>query len=116
MTLGDGLHKAYTRTRSNTLWTIFDHQGVPTAIYGRRNERTLPVFSTHAACEEWIMAMNLEQHMPSSPLSGQVLYDFLMIARRGGFTSVGLDPPKKKAVGFPAAPIDYFISQAEAKI
>lgn len=114
MTYADAL-RGYTRTHSNTLWTLFDHQGVPVAIYGRRQERTLPVFSTLAACEEWIMSMGLEQHVPSRPLSGRVLYDFLMIARRGGFTSVGLDPPKKKGVGFPAAPIDYFISQAAGK-
>jgi hypothetical protein len=108
--------RAYTRTRSETLWTVFDHTGVPVAIRGRPDELTCPMFSTEGAAEEWLMGMQLEQHVASKPLRGQLLVDFLDLMRRGGFTSIGLDPPKVKNAPFAAAPIGYMIDQARAKV
>lgn len=77
---------------------------------------TLPVFSTEAAAGEWLMALRLEQHIVSRPLAGQLLVDLLMLMKRGGFTSVALDPPKSQSIGFPAADIDYFLDQAKQKV
>lgn len=107
--------KPFVRTRSNVLWTVFNHKGVPLALQAPQ-QMSFPVFSTERAAGEWVMALGLEQHIVSRPLAGQLLVDLLMLMKRGGFTSVALDPPKRQDVGFPAAPIDYFLEQARAKV
>lgn len=102
----------YTRTKRENLFTpVCANTGQYVALING-DSYCLPLFSTRAACESWLLGMKMEQHYVSPPLPPKRLHGVLLRAKKDGFNLVCLDPPASKSIGFPAGQIDTFIDRA----